>query len=297
MARLNLSDLIPSRADVVSSTKETINKFGGTLVDAGKEVLKEKLGPLGGILDASEGRLSSAGLSKGAGLVGGLTPLTPSTSASTDTRVKLIAPSGSTARSMIEQSQLLRPLATTGYSVIFPFQPNISVIYSAMYAMEQPTHSNFQIPNYQGSAVQQIIIPGEFSASNVSEATYVLAAMHFLRTCTRMFYGQDDNAGTPPPILRLNGHGRYMFDQTPVAITDFNFVLPDDVDYIPVTTATANAVAPLLQSNDVTMIPTSMIMNVTLQPLYSRKRISEEFSLKDFASGKLTSGGGRGGIL
>jgi hypothetical protein len=47
-----------------------------------------------------------------------------------------------------------------------------------------------------------------------------------------MFYGQDPNRGTPPPLLYLTGFGEYQFNQHPVILTQFNYNLPADVDYI-----------------------------------------------------------------
>ena len=213
-----------------------------------------------------------------------------------DTRLKLLCPTNSTIGQFVMESNILSPLRYTGENkvgVIFPFQPNISVIHSANYTMQQPSHTNYPYPNFQNSMIQNIIIPGEFSASNLDEARYILGAIHFFRTTTKMFYANDENRGTPPPLLRLKGHGRYMFDEIPVAVTDFNYVLPDDVDYIPVNTNEFNNRIPqsLLSNSDITMVPTSTILNVTVVPVYSRARINEEFSLKSFASGTLLSGG------
>jgi hypothetical protein len=49
-----------------------------------------------------------------------------------------------------------------------------------------------------------------------------------------MFYGQDKAPapGTPPPLLYLSGLGSFQFDRHPLAITNFNYTLPNDVDYI-----------------------------------------------------------------
>ena len=49
-----------------------------------------------------------------------------------------------------------------------------------------------------------------------------------------MFYGQDQNPrnGTPPPLVYLNGLGTFQFDNHPLAVTNFTYSLPNEVDYI-----------------------------------------------------------------
>jgi hypothetical protein len=49
-----------------------------------------------------------------------------------------------------------------------------------------------------------------------------------------MFYGQDFNPkpGTPPPLCYLSGLGEFQYNAHPLAITNFTYALPNDVDYI-----------------------------------------------------------------
>ena len=47
-----------------------------------------------------------------------------------------------------------------------------------------------------------------------------------------MFYGQDPQRGSPPPLVYLSGLGEYQFNESPCAITEFNLNLPNDVNYI-----------------------------------------------------------------
>jgi hypothetical protein len=49
-----------------------------------------------------------------------------------------------------------------------------------------------------------------------------------------MFYGQDSDPinGTPPPLCYLHGYGAFNFDNHPLAISNFTYTLPNDVDYI-----------------------------------------------------------------
>jgi hypothetical protein len=80
--------------------------------------------------------------------------------------------------------------------------------------------------------VGDIQIRGTFTAQDTKEADYLLAVIHFFRSATKMFYGQDAERGTPPPVCLLNGLGQYQFSDHPVVISSFNYTLPNDVDYI-----------------------------------------------------------------
>ncbi len=125
---------------------------------------------------------------------------------------------------------ILAPLK--GKGVIFPYTPSISVAYSAKYDTTSLTHSNYNLYTYQGSAVENITVTGDFTAQDITEANYMLAVIHFCRSATKMFYGQDKNRGVPPPLLYLSGLGEYQFDNHPVVLTNFTYTLPNDVDYI-----------------------------------------------------------------
>ena len=180
----------------------------------------------------------------------------------------------------------LAPLAQTGY-VLFPYTPSITVNHQASYQTENPTHSNYGYHFYQNSATASISITGQFTAKDPVDAQYVLAVQHFFRSVTKMFYGKDPEAGTPPPVLRLDGHGDYQFSSVPIVITDFSVTLPTDVDYI----STSG-------SSHVSKVPVMQEFQITCMPLYSRKSISNDFGLRDFAAGKLLGvKGGRGGFI
>ena len=165
----------------------------------------------------------------------------------------------------------------------------------------------------------------------------MLAALHFLRSCTKMFYGQDMQRGTPPPLVFLSGLGEHQFNEHPCAVEIVNINLPNDVDYIkagdsgtfsgdfmsPLTTSKSNTTpsfgsmvssigrlfgsglkvggtpAPTytsenifkVESNGTTMMPTKMDINFNLIPIQTRDQVSNEYSLKDYASGSLLKKG------
>jgi hypothetical protein len=60
----------------------------------------------------------------------------------------------------------------------------------------------------------------------------MLAVIHFFRSVTKMFYGKDEQRGTPPPLVYLAGFGDFQFKEHPCLVASFNYTLPNDVDYI-----------------------------------------------------------------
>jgi hypothetical protein len=126
---------------------------------------------------------------------------------------------------------ILAPLKAT-YGVIFPYTPKIDVGYKATYSTADLTHSNYRNYFYQGSAVDSFRITGTFTAQDTVEADYLLAVIHFFRSATKMFYGQDAQRGAPPPLLFVSGLGEYQFNNQACVLAGFEYSLPADVDYI-----------------------------------------------------------------
>ena len=185
------------------------------------------------------------------------------------------------------ESTLINPLIETGERMIFPFTPSVIFSHSASYSSMQPVHTNYPFYNYQNSAVDAITVSGDFFIETNDDAEYWIAAVTFLRTLTKMFYGDNgSNTGNPPPIVKFNGYGEYVFKNVPCVVTSFNVDLPQDVDYMK--TNIAGAGAGETEGAPGTWVPTQSLMAVTLQPVYSRSHV-EQFSLNDFISGNLIS--------
>ena len=128
----------------------------------------------------------------------------------------------------------LSPLVRTG-GVLFPYTPTVSISHSAQYAGTHPTHSNYVQHSYNASSsVDSITVDGYFTANDPDEARYVMAVIHFLRSAYKMFFGNDRLAGTPPPVLRLSGHGSLNYNSVPVVLQNFAEIMPADRDYIEV---------------------------------------------------------------
>jgi len=130
-----------------------------------------------------------------------------------------------------DTSSLLSPLLATD-GVIFPYTPNVMVNHRANYDKISPVHSNYPTYFYQSSEISDVQVNATFTAQSVDEADYMMAMIHFFRSATKMFYGQDENRGTPPPLLALTGFGQHQFNFHKAVLTQFNYALPDGVDYI-----------------------------------------------------------------
>ena len=128
---------------------------------------------------------------------------------------------------------ILYPLHVTK-GIIFPYMPTIQVGYKASYDSQDLVHSNYKLHFYKNSSVDDVQITAEFTAQDTVEAKYMLAVIHFFKSVTKMFYGQDvgPRGGTPPPLCYLTGLGAYQFNNHPIVITNFAYNLPNDVDYI-----------------------------------------------------------------
>jgi hypothetical protein len=237
------------------------------------------------IMNPALGRLSASGLGQGAIIKRSSSEATVNRFPSTarDYRVKISDPSGRISKA----GGPLSPLSQTDYKVVFPYTPEISLTHSSTYSSQSPTHSNYEYLFYQNSSVSEISIVASFSARTSADADYVLAVQHFFRSVTKMFYGQDDIAGLPPVVCRLEGHGDLQFSYVPVVITNFAITLPGDVDYISATDPNNGRV------------PTMQSMSISAKPLYSRSRVTNDFSLTKFSKGEMLGNpdNGSGGFI
>lgn len=183
-----------------------------------------------------------------------------------DWRVRLSLPAN------FSGSPLMRPLLETN-GLIFPYLPSIILQSSANYKQLSPTHNNYPFFAYENSSVEQFAITGQFTVENSLEGEYWVAAVHYLRSVTKMAYGRTSNQGSPPPIVLLNGYGEYVFKNVPCVVTNFTVELAPDVDYIK-TGLGVNG----------TWAPAESQISVSLQPQYSRRAV-ERFSLDAFVRG------------
>lgn len=248
-----------------------------------------------------------------------------------DWRVRLALAPGAEYMYAGSNPGIMQPLRATN-GVVFPYTPAIAVNYSANYNPIDITHSNYKVQQYTNSSVDNVTLTCDFTAQDVYEARYTLAVIHFFRSMTKMFYGQDQYPirGTPPPLCYMFGLGAYQFSAHPLAISGFTYNLPQDVDYIQTmapapagsdsvlndimnadiddqlkqnrlgTQCTVGGSVPKTQFMSVpkdiaTWVPTKISLSISCIPIMSRNQTSNYFSLNDYASGKLIKGQSRDG--
>ena len=249
---------------------------------------------------------------------------------STDWRVRLrLAPTSDYLYNAPDCGPVLYPLRDSD-GVIFPYTPSIDIGYKANYDSYDLIHSNYRGYFYKNSHIDQVQIKGTFTAQDTTEANYLLAVIHFFRSVTKMFYGQDAQRGSPPPLTYLSGLGDYQFSEHPCVVTQFNYNLPSDVNYIRAQSVLSNgnnllnarkrqtvlgnplsyalqrlstvgmskggldqpfAPGGSLGADNSTYVPTKMEISLTLLPMQSRSQVSKQFSLQGFANGNLLKGG------
>lgn len=176
------------------------------------------------------------------------------------------------------------PLIETDQCFVFPYTPTIMLSYSAGYTPTKPIHSNYPFYAYQNSSVEGLSIAGEFTVETVEEGKYWIAAQHYLRSVTKMAYGNNDtiSTGAPPPIVKLNGYGNHIFKDIPVIIQSFNMELTNDVDYMLIKDHGGDAKG--------TYVPVRSTIAVQAQIVHSRQKI-RTFSLEKFIQGDYVNTG------
>jgi hypothetical protein len=193
-----------------------------------------------------------------------------------DWRVKLsLAPGANYLYNDTSGDGILQPLQLTD-GIVFPYTPSIDTSYRADYDNASLTHSNYKSYFYKSSSVEAVNLQATFTAQDTVEANYLLAVIHFLKSATKMFYGQDAQRGSPPPLVYLTGYGTYQFNGHPCLVTSFQYSLPKDVDYIRARSANVNGASLLSRRNrqSVSTNPVSSAI-VRLENLFTSQGITK----------------------
>jgi hypothetical protein len=278
-------------AQISRATQEaSVENFVGSAVTWGKNLFNTATEAVGDFVDdiTEPFKFASKSRSKTVPSTESPTAKAPaqasfSATTETDWRVRLSIPP------QFPKDGLLAPLTKTKNSFMFPLTPSIIISHSAHYNALQPVHTNYPFQIYENSSTDDMTLTGEFPVQNAADGQYWVACIHYLRSITKMFYGYGDDSGSPPPVVKLNGYGDYIFKNVPVVITNFTVDLPVDVDYIavPLTTELADfrpGQEQIVNSSGTTWVPTLSQITITVRPTYSRSKVSE-FSLENFVNG------------
>lgn len=269
--------------DPTRSSGSPNNSHRGGLLDTALNLLdpRQIRTQIAGLLPGGISSLFNKSVAPGVSLVNGSSG-NPVNLYNRDWRVKIGLPSTSGLFYNDPDNQLLAILKRTN-GVVFPYTPSITVTHNARYQEQALTHSNYKNYFYEGSDVAAITITGDFAVQNVDDGLYLLAAIYYFRSCTKMFFGADDDlAGNPPPIVFLDGYGDFYFPHVSCVITSFQHTMPADVDYLEV---------PYVISQTV-RLPTTSQITITVQPVYSRQNVHNNMSLTTFSKGKLLKNNG-----
>lgn len=203
-----------------------------------------------------------------------------------DWRVKLSIPES------FKDSRLMLPVMKTG-GFTFPYTPSIIISHSAAYTANNPVHTNYTFNSYNYSGVDTIQVNGDFFVQNSVEAEYWVSCVHYLRSVTKMRYGEgSSDAGSPPPVVKLNGYGDFVFKDVPVVVTSFQVDLNQETDYI----QTGLLKEALGDTDEGTMTavswaPAQSQFTLQLQVQYSRAAVAQ-FNMNNFVNGKYVTGAG-----
>ena len=255
-----------------------------------------------GVFNRTLGRLFGSGIGRNRNNIKRATARWSGRADNRDWRVKLTIPSGADALNSFfdfDTNPLMKPLSGIN-GIFWPLTPSMVIQHSANYNPLAQTHSNYPFQAYQNSQIDALNIIGEFPVQNQQDALHWIATVNFLRTVTKMFFGQDDDTGlkgNPPPILHLSGYGDHMFQKVPVILNSFNVELRSGIDYIstkqestPFQSVKPNPHFDINSSDSQSWAPTLSNISVLVTPIYSRESI-KNFSMKDFVQGKLNGKG------
>jgi len=176
--------------------------------------------------------------------------------------------------------------------IVFPYTPSITYDTVADYTTINPTHSNYTQYFYNHTKVNPINITGKWTVQNSKDAAVYLATKHLLSALTKMRYGDEPAAGSPPPVCRLDAYGSYMMKNIPIVINSFRIELPNEVDYFKydvandLTTEIVQSIPDQNSSGKVgsfgnNLVPILSTITLTCYPIYSRREMLQ-FTVSKF---------------
>lgn len=258
---------------------------------------------------ASKTTLSGAATSLVSSIIDNVTSLldTPPPTENMDRRARLRPKPGAETYvygSADTKGGLLSVLRYTN-GMIFPTTPTISESHAVTYSAYSPTHTISKFNTYERTENVAINISGDYFVTNASEARYLLACIHFIRSVTKMDFGiNSETRGTPPPVLLFSAYGNFMYNDIPVLIKGATFTMEPDVDYIqvPLFGNDSSMRGDMMSAQeffrvdidkpDRVWVPTRMTIALTLEQQTTPEWLINKFDLNSFKRGELLTKGG-----
>jgi hypothetical protein len=193
-------------------------------------------------------------------------------------------------------SEVLAPIRRTK-GVLFPYTPTMNVQHLIEYMDYDLVHTNYQFGSFSKSRPPQIDVGGVFTAQSDAEAKYMIGAIHFLRTVSKMHFGEKTTTpGKPPPVLRFYAYGDLMFKNVPVVIRSFSYDLPNEVDYVEVDVPYSGGkkVGSKDSQSGVfrTKVPSVMNVFVSMSVQHRPSDVRTDWNYNDFRKGMLVKNEG-----
>lgn len=117
--------------------------------------------------------------------------------------------------------------------LVFPYTPTITYSRGVNYGTYELAHTNYQPKYFSSTQSPTLQVTGLFTNNNKEELAYTVGALHFLRVCSLMHYGeQDEDKGTPPPILLFSAYGKNNFQNFPCVIGNVSYTYDSEIDYV-----------------------------------------------------------------
>lgn len=252
------------------STPTQQSRAGSSTPTPPDKSMRIKISPLNGA--QFWGQTASSGPTS----IGAVTTGTP-TSGNVTNRTNPSQPTSGNA-----SSSILSPIINTG-GVIFPYSPSIQFSQEVDYTPASMIQTNSDYYAYQRTPSVSLTIVGKFSVQTQKDGAYALAAIHFFRAASKMYFGESagSKAGLPPPILQLSGYGTYMFNKLNCILKSHSFQYDPQMDTIPI----------VISSGSV-RLPPLFDLSVTLIVQQTPQNMRTKFDLDKFRTGQLMTQGG-----
>ena len=209
-----------------------------------------------------------------------------------DHRVRLKAMSGQaeTIYGPDDPTNILQPLHYTD-GLLFPYTPTIQFNQDVDYKSLELVHANGESYAYSRTPSVSLSVTGKFSIQNPVEGRFALAAIHFLRVASKMYFGEKDyggegelgRAGLPPPTLIFEGLGDYMFNSLKVILRNHTYSIDETAHLVRV---------PIRGAGGSVRLPSLFTISLSLTVINTPTQMREEFSIDEFRTGALMGKGG-----